>query len=53
VASGDFVDSSALVKRNDWSANRLGAFVFVSADRALNTAALAEGLTVDDPNSHP
>ena len=25
----------------------------VSADVELNTAALAEGLTVDDPNSHP
>jgi uncharacterized protein len=37
----------------DWSANRLGAFVFVSADRDLNAAAAAEGLTVDDPNSHP
>ena len=37
----------------DWSANRLGAFVFISADRALNAAATAEGLTVEDPNSHP
>jgi predicted nucleic acid-binding protein len=25
----------------------------VSADGALNTAALAEGLAVDDPNTHP
>jgi uncharacterized protein len=25
----------------------------VSADRDLNAAATAEGLTVDDPNSHP
>jgi predicted nucleic acid-binding protein len=37
----------------DWSANRVGAFVFVSADRALNAAATAEGLTVEDPNLHP
>jgi predicted nucleic acid-binding protein len=27
--------------------------VVVSADLALNTAALAEGLAVDDPNNHP
>ncbi len=25
----------------------------ISADQALNDAALAEGLTVDDPRSHP
>ncbi len=45
--------ATALDLYKDWSANRLGAFVFVSADRALNTAAGAEGLTVEDPNSHP
>jgi uncharacterized protein len=27
--------------------------IMVSADGALNTAALAEGLAVDDPNTHP
>jgi hypothetical protein len=27
--------------------------LLISADQALNTAAIAEGLTVDDPNSHP
>ena len=27
--------------------------IFVSADRDLNAAASAEGLTVDDPNAHP
>ena len=27
--------------------------IFVSADVHLNTAAVAEGLTVDNPNSHP
>lgn len=27
--------------------------VLCSADRALNTAAFAEGLAVDDPNNHP
>lgn len=30
-----------------------GPFVFVSSDRDLNAAALAEGLTVEDPNFHP
>ncbi len=45
--------AAALDVYRDWSANRLGAFVFVSADRDLNKAATAEGLTVEDPNSHP
>jgi uncharacterized protein len=45
--------AAALDLYRDWSALRLGAFVFVSADRDLNAAALAEGLTVDDPNAHP
>jgi predicted nucleic acid-binding protein len=38
-------------------AERLNAgvtgFTFVSADQGLNNAAVAEGLTVDDPNLHP
>jgi predicted nucleic acid-binding protein len=29
------------------------AIILVSADAELNTAAAAEGLSVDDPNSHP
>jgi predicted nucleic acid-binding protein len=29
------------------------ALVLISADDALNTAAIAEGLTVDNPNCHP
>ena len=45
--------AAALDVYRDWSANRLGAFVFVSADKDLNAAALAEGLAVDDPNLHP
>ena len=45
--------ATALDLYRDWSANRLGTFVFVSADRDLNAAATAEGLTVDDPNAHP
>ena len=34
---------------------RLGytGLLFLSADTALNTAAVAEGLPVDDPNAHP
>ena len=45
--------AAALDVYRDWSANRLGAFVFVSADKGLNAAATAEGLTVDDSNLHP
>jgi predicted nucleic acid-binding protein len=44
--------AAALDVHRDWSANRLGAFVFVSADRDLN-AATAEGLAVEDPSAHP
>ena len=44
--------AAALDLYRDWTADRLGAFVFVSADRDLNAAATAEGLMVDDPNSH-
>jgi predicted nucleic acid-binding protein len=31
----------------------LPAVTFISADTALNAAAIAEGLTIDDPNAHP
>jgi hypothetical protein len=31
----------------------LSAVTLVSADTELNTAAMAEGLTVEDPNTHP
>lgn len=31
----------------------LAGLTFLSADNALNAAAVAEGLTVDDPNAHP
>lgn len=31
----------------------IGPLTLVSADRELNAAAMAEGLVVDDPNSHP
>ena len=45
--------AAALDLHKDWSADHLGTFVLVSADRDLNAAAIAEGLTVEDPNSHP
>jgi uncharacterized protein len=44
--------AAALDVYRDWSANRFGAFVLVSADKNLNAAAQAEGLTVEDPNLH-
>jgi hypothetical protein len=31
----------------------LPVLTLISADAALNTAATAEGLAVDDPNNHP
>jgi predicted nucleic acid-binding protein len=31
----------------------LGMVTLISADQALNTAAVAEGLSVEDPNLHP
>src|SRR5436305_13911040 len=34
-------------------ATNMAPLTFVSADQALNTAANAEGLLVDDPNAHP
>jgi uncharacterized protein len=35
------------------TANGLPPLTFVSADIALNAAAVAEGLVTDNPNSHP
>jgi predicted nucleic acid-binding protein len=34
-------------------ANNLPPIIFVSADNELNTAALGEGLVVENPNNHP
>lgn len=34
-------------------ANGLSSIIFVSADNALNSAAQAEGLTIDNPNNYP
>jgi hypothetical protein len=35
------------------SAAGLAALVFLSSDAELNAAAVLEGLSVDNPNSHP
>jgi predicted nucleic acid-binding protein len=45
--------AAALRVRNRRLAQNLSAPILVSADAALNAAALAEGLAVDDPNNHP
>lgn len=52
-----FFDSSAVVKRyvrvNGYClALGMPALALVSADTDLNTAATAEGLTVENPNDH-
>lgn len=50
----DAVQLAALLEINDDRATlKLPAVSLISADRALNVAAIAEGLAVDDPNSHP
>jgi predicted nucleic acid-binding protein len=45
--------TAALEVNRQRQAMGLEAVTLVSADRELNTAAQAEGLAVDDPNSHP
>ena len=45
--------ASAIVANRALVAAQLSPLVFVSADARLNAIAAAEGLTVDDPNSHP
>lgn len=45
--------AAALELNSRWLAAGMGGITLVSADQALNDAALAEGLTVDDPRSHP
>jgi predicted nucleic acid-binding protein len=50
----DAVQLAAAVQTNARRrARRRSALILVSADLALNAAATAEGLTVDDPNLHP
>ena len=45
--------AAALELNGRWLAAGMGGITLVSADQALNDAALAEGLAVDDPRSHP
>lgn len=45
--------AAALVVHTYRQALGMPALTLVSADDALNTAAAAEGLLVDDPNAHP
>jgi uncharacterized protein len=45
--------ASALAANTKLSVAGLPASIFVSADVQLLSVAIAEGLTVDDPNTHP
>jgi len=45
--------AAALEINTDRLSLGLSATTLVSADVALNAAAMVEGLAVDDPNSHP
>jgi len=45
--------SAALSLNAQGIAIGLGGVVLVSSDQELNGAAISEGLTVEDPNSHP
>ncbi len=45
--------AAALTVNKQRLARGLSAVILVSADTALNAAAMAEGLTVEDPNLHP
>jgi len=50
----DAVQLSAAIKiSKQITMLKLGSLVFVSADGDLNTAANAEGLTVENPNNYP
>ncbi len=43
----------AVNTRNRLAKSGVGNFTFISADTALNFAAQAEGLTIDNPNNYP
>jgi len=45
--------AAALEVKRIYQTGGLGPVILVSADQELNAAAVAEGLLVDDPNSHP
>ncbi len=50
----DAVQLAAVLELNGrYQASGLGGITLISADRDLNTAATAEGMAVEDPNSHP
>jgi len=50
----DAVQLAAALELNArYQAAGLGGITLISADQDLNTAATADGLTVDDPNTHP
>jgi uncharacterized protein len=50
----DAVQLAAAVELNaQWIAAGTGTITLVSADQELNAAAIAEGLSVEDPNLHP
>jgi uncharacterized protein len=45
--------ASAVEANNLRQINWLSPIIFISADNALNSAAQAEGLTIDNPNNYP
>ena len=45
--------ATAMELRGVGAKTKLPSFIFVSADTQLNVAAAAEGLTVENPTSHP
>ncbi len=45
--------AAAVVVHTERQALDMPSLTLVSADVALNTAAVAEGLLVEDPNAHP
>ncbi len=45
--------TAALEVHRMYQSKGLGPLILVSADQELNTAALAEGLVVEDPTGHP
>jgi uncharacterized protein len=50
----DAVQLAAALELNArWLTSGLGSVALVSADKDLNAAAVAQSLTVDDPNTHP
>jgi hypothetical protein len=48
-----YFDASALIANRALQAAKMAPLVFLSADDRLNAAAKAEGLPVDNPNTHP